>query len=170
MQESGRRLEGGTFLPVKNFPDPTTVAAADEATIKAEILRVTKVDIQFHVDGGKGGVNIAQQAIMRRAFVSWALLNTDYLPGTEIPEAFVWKNMQKSENAALILDSDPKKRFENLTRIDLGTPSFESVTSDEILATQRRCLATIPNDHPDLVALKNQLMAFAENYRLNHQN
>ena len=162
-------LFDGDQRPVKNFPDPTTVAAADEATIKAEILRVTKVDIQFHVDGGKGGANIAQQAIMRRAFISWALLNTDYLPGTEIPEAFVWKNMQKSENAALILDPDPKKRFENLTRIDLGTPAFEVVTSDEIFATQRRCLATIPNDHPDLVALKNQLMAFAENYRLNHR-
>jgi hypothetical protein len=162
-------LFDGDQRPAKNLPDPATIAAADEATIKAEILRVTKVDIQFHVDGGKGGANIEQQVIVRRAFVSWALRNTDYLPGTEIPEAFVWENMQKSDNAALIVDPDPKKRFEKLTRIDLGTPAFEAVTSDEIFATQRRCLATIPADHPDLVALKTRLLTFAEKYRLNHQ-
>lgn len=155
-------LFDGDQRPVKNFPDPATVAAADEATLKAEILRIAKVDIQFHVDGGTGGANIAQQELMRRAFVSWALRNTDYLPGTEIPEAFVWGNMQKSDKAELILDPDPKKRFESLTRIELEAPEFEKVTSDEIFATQRRCLATIPATHPDLTALKVRLLAFAE--------
>lgn len=162
-------LFDGDQRPFKNLPDPATVAAADEATIKAEILRVSKVDIQFHVDGGKGGANTAQQEVMRRAFVSWVLQNADYLPGSEIPEAFVWENMQKSDNALLILDLDAKKRFENLTRIELGTPAFEAVTSDEIFATQRRCLATIPTNHPDLIALKTRLLAFAENYRVNHK-
>jgi AAA domain, putative AbiEii toxin, Type IV TA system len=157
-------LFDGDQRPAKNLPEPATVAAADEATIKADILRVTKVDIQFHVDGGNAGANIAQQEVMRRAFVSWVLRNVDYLPGSKIPEAFVWENMQKSDKAALILDPDTKKRFENLTRIELGTPAFEAVTSDEIFATQRRCLATIPASHPDLVALKTRLLAFAEQY------
>lgn len=162
-------LFDGDQRPVKNLPEPAAVATADEATIKSEILRVTKVDIQFHVDGGKGGANVAQQEVMRRAFVSWVLQNVDYLPGPEIPEAFVWENMQKSDRTALILEPDPKKRFENLTRIELGTPAFETVTSDEIFATQRRCLATIPTNHQDLVTLKTRLLAFAENYRINYQ-
>jgi ABC-type transport system involved in cytochrome c biogenesis ATPase subunit len=155
-------LFDGDQRPAKNFQDPTTIAVADEATVKTEILRVTKVDIQFHVDGGKTGANIAQQEEMRRRFVSWALKNVDYLPGSEIPEAFVWQNMQKADKVATILDADAKKRFENLTRIELGTPTFEAVTSDEIFATQRRCLATIPVDHPDLIALKTRLLAFAQ--------
>ena len=155
-------LLDGDQRPAENFQDPTTIPVADEALVKAEILRVTKVDIQFHVDGGKVGANIAQQEEMRRRFVSWALKNVDYLPGSEIPEVFVWQNMQKTERVATIRDADAKKRFENLTRIDLGTPTFEAVTSDEIFATQRRCLATIPVDHPNLLALKTRLLEFAK--------
>lgn len=162
-------LFDGDQRPPKNFLDPTTIAAADEATVKTEILRVTKVDIQFHVDGGKGGAKIAQQEAMRRGFVSWVLQNVDYLPGSEIPEVFVWKNMQNADRVAAILDADAKKRFENLTRIDLGTPTFEAVTSDEIFATQRRCLATIPVDHPDLIALKTRLLAFAQKCSEKHK-
>jgi energy-coupling factor transporter ATP-binding protein EcfA2 len=162
-------LFDGDQRPAKNFQDPTTIAVADEATVKAEILKVTKVDIQFHVDGGKGGANIVQQEEMRRGFVSWVLKNVDYLPGSEIPEAFVWQNMQKADQVATILDADAKKRFENLTRIDLGTPTFETVTSDEIFATQRRCLATIPVDHPDLIALKKRLLAFAQERDVKHK-
>ena len=161
-------LFDGDQRPAKNLPDPTTIAAADEATVKAEILRVTKVDIQFHVDGGKGGADIAQQEVMRRRFVSWVLQNVDYLPGSEIPEAFIWQNMQQTDKIEAILDADAKKRFKNLTRIDLGTPTFEAVTSDEIFATQRRCLATIPVDHPDLIALKIRLLAFAQECNEKH--
>lgn len=155
-------LFDGDQRPATNFLDPATIAAADEATIKAEILRITNVDVQFHVDGGNGGTNIAQQEIMRRRYVSWALRNVDYLPGSGTPELFVWNNMQKSDKVAAILDSDIKKRFENLTRIELGTPTFEAVTSDEIFATQRRCLTNIPVNHADLIALKNRLLTFAQ--------
>ena len=155
-------LFDGDQRPTKNFQDPATIAVADETTVKEEILRVTKVDIQFHGDGGKGGVNIVQQEEMRRRFISWVLKNVDYLPGSETPEAFVWQNMQKVDRLATILDADAKKRFENLTRIDLGTPTFEAVTSAEIFATQRRCLATIPVDHPDLIDLRTRLLAFAQ--------
>ncbi len=163
-------LFDGDQRPDENLRDPATVSAADEATIKAEILRVSKVDVQFHVDGGRSGANTAQQEAMRRVFVSWVLRNTDYLPGSKNPEAFVWENMQKSASALSILDMDAKARFEKLTHIELGTPAFETVTSDEIFATQRRCLATIPVDHTDLVSLKTRLLAFAENYRANLQN
>lgn len=155
-------LFDGDQRPVVNFKDPATIAAADEATVKAEILRVTKVDIQFHLDGGRGGAKLAQLEEIRRRFVSWALQNVDYLPGSEIPEEFVWQKMQKTDQVAAILGVDAKKRFEILTRIELGTPAFEAVTSGEIFATQRRCLATIPVEHPDLIALKDRLLVFAQ--------
>lgn len=155
-------LFDGDQRPAKSLLDPATIAVADEATVKTEILRVAKVDIQFHVDGGKGGANTAQQEVIRRDFVTWVLQNVDYLPGSEIPEAFVWTNMQQTDKVKAIPDVDPKKRFENLARIDLATPTFEAITSEEIFATQRRCLATIPVDHPDLITLKTLLLAFAQ--------
>ena len=158
-------LFDGDQRPAQSLLDPTTIAAADEATVKAEIFRVAKVDIQFHVDGGKGGANTTQQGVMRREFATWVLKNVNYLPGSEVPEEFVWQNMRQTDKVTAILDADPKERFKNLTRIDLATPSFEAVTSEEIFATQRRCLATIPVDHPDLIALRTLILTFKQRYR-----
>lgn len=162
-------LFDGDQRPGKNLLDPATIAAADEATMKEEILRITGVDILFYVDGGKGGANVAQLEAMRRKFVAWALRNVDYLPGSGTPEEFVWQNMQKSQKIGAILDADAKKRFESLTRIELGTPAFDAVTSDEIFATQRRCLTTIPVDQADLTTLKNRLLVFAEKIGIEHK-
>jgi AAA domain, putative AbiEii toxin, Type IV TA system len=155
-------LFDGDQRPTTNFQDPMTVAVANEATIRKDIISVTGVDIQFHADGNNAGANIEQQNAMRRKFVAWALQNVDYLPGSDSPEAFVWNEMEKSSNASTIEDAHAKKRFEKLTRIELGTPDFEAVTSDQIFATQHRCLATIPVHHVDLTALKNRLLEFAE--------
>ena len=52
---------------------------------------------------------------------------------------------------------DPKKRFDDLARKELGRESFESVSSGDILATQLRRLATMPADHPDLLKLHQRL-------------
>jgi len=151
----------GDRRPSRTLPDPATVATADEDKLRTEILRVTDVDIDFHADGGASGVNIAQQSAMRRKFISWVLDHVDYLPGLGSPEAFVWQHMERDDVSSGILDNDAKSCFEKLTRIQLGTPDFESVTSDEIFGTQRRRLATIPVSHRELVPLANKLIEFA---------
>ena len=52
---------------------------------------------------------------------------------------------------------DPKKRFDELARKELGRESFESLSSADIIATQLRKLATVPADHPDLMKLYARL-------------
>ena len=92
-----------------------------------------------------------------RGLVKWARKHVDYLPGG-IPEAFVWDNMAKTaETAEFDGLADPKKRFDDLARKQLDRETFESVSSQDILATQLRKLATVPSDHPDLVKLHERL-------------
>jgi hypothetical protein len=150
----------GISAPHENLQGPRDrIAAADEATSQERrSSECTKVDVQFHVDGGRTGANTRPaRGNASRRFVSWALRNTDYLPGSENPEAFVWQNMQKADKRSdhtWICRCQGALREAN-AHIELGTPAFEAVTSDEIFATQRRCLATIPVDHPDLIFLED---------------
>jgi hypothetical protein len=64
---------------------------------------------------------------------------------------------QSAETAAFDALPDPKKRFDDLARKELGRESFESLSSADILATQLRKLATVSADHPDLVKLHQRL-------------
>lgn len=155
-------LFDGDERPGVNFPDPTTVSTANESIIKSEIFRVTGVEIEFRTDGSNGKTKLMQQEAMRRQFITWALTHVDYLPGSGNPETFIWQHMKKTEQAGNIVDTDAKICFEKLTKIELGTPDFETVNSDEILGTQRRCLATIPESHSELNTLAQTLNAFAQ--------
>jgi predicted ATPase len=154
-------LFDGDKRPTEGFSDPTAISEAEVGQLRTEILRVTGVDIDFPCDGGANGGNVAQQNEMRRTFMKWARSQVSYLPGTTIPEAFVWDNMQPDNKSQSIADTNPKVRFEKLAKLELGVPNFKSVTSADILATQRRRLATIAADHPDLVDIKTILLSFA---------
>jgi ketopantoate reductase len=75
-----------------------------------------------------------------------------------IPEAFVWDNMVKTaETEEFESNPDPKRRFDDLARKQLDRARFETVSSQDILATQLRKLTTISADHPDLVRLHARL-------------
>lgn len=154
-------LFDGDKRPVSPMKHPDTVGSADGQMLKSEILRVAGADIVFHSDGGKKGGNVEQQDTLRRNFMKWAIKHVGYLPGSEIPETFVWAHMKVDDVSATILDADPKKRFEILAKVELGLQGFQSVNSEEILGTQRRRLATIPEDHKDIVELNRQLLDFA---------
>lgn len=154
-------LFDGDKRPESPMCDPQTISEVDEGKLKDEVFRVTGADIVFHSDGGKTGGNIEQQTKMRRDFITWANAHVDYLPGTHNPEAFVWANMKHDSNSSSISDSDAKKCFTKLTKIELGVPDYEVVKSSEILDTQRRKLATIPENHVDLAAINKRLLDFA---------
>lgn len=151
----------GDKRPIKGFSDPTTIPEAEVDKLKTEILKVTGVDIDFPSDGGASGGNVAQQNEMRRTFMTWTKSHVFYLPGTTIPEAFVWDNMQSDDKSNSISGADPKIRFDQLAKLELGVPSFQSVKSADILGTQRRRLATIAEYHPDLTEIKTKLLTFA---------
>jgi len=152
----------GDKRPAEELSDPNDIAESELGKLKTEILRVTGVDIAFPCDGGVNGGNIPQQNQMRRTFMTWVKAHVSYLPGTTIPEAFVWDNQQSDDKSKSIVDVNPKVCFEKLAKLELGVPSFESVTSDEILGTQRRRLATIQETHPYFIEISTKLLTFAE--------
>jgi hypothetical protein len=113
--------------------------------------------VKFGVDGGSGGADKTQLDAAVRSLVRWVRDHVTYLPGKN-PETFVWDNMSKTtETAEFDSIPDPKKRFDVLARKELGRASFEQLSSQDILATQLRKLATIPDNQPELVSLKKRL-------------
>ncbi|MGY4177640.1 ABC-type transport system involved in cytochrome c biogenesis ATPase subunit [Bradyrhizobium sp. USDA 4518] len=154
-------LLDGDRKPSAELPDPEQVAEAGSEQLRETLNGYAGVKIKFGVDGGAEGGNKVQVSAAVRGLVKWAREHVDYLPGT-IPEAFVWDNMAKTaETAEFDGMPDPKKRFDDLARKELDRGSFESVSSQDILATQLRRLATVPPDHPDLVRLHERLVKAA---------
>ena len=153
-------LLDGDKHPSEEFPDSNTIPTSDENTIQQIILRITGVDVAFNIDGGDGDTKTAQLNLLRRQYIDWVRGYVDYLPGNVIPETFIWENMEKDAfSKAIEKENDVKERFVMLTRKELGLADHEYVSSNEILLTQRRKLATIPNDNPELVKLKDRLLA-----------
>jgi hypothetical protein len=154
-------LFDGDMRPSEELPDPKTISEANKDQLREAIQRVARMDVRFNLDGGANGGDSAQQDVIRRQFVTWARSHIDYLPGTSNPESFVWENMVADNASKSITDVDPKMRFEKLTKSELGVAEFNTVNSDDILGTQRRRLATVSEDHPDFVHLKERLLSFA---------
>ena len=155
-------LFDGDQRPEHELPDPEMIPPAKEVRLKDEIFKVSGVNIDFHCDGGSTGANLNQQNIMRRNFMTWVRKHVSYLPGNKIPEEFVWKNMEVDAKTATIIEGNAKVRFEKLARLELGIPNYKKVDAKEIFATQCRRLATINENHVDLVALREQLLGFAK--------
>lgn len=150
-------LLDGDKKPSTDLPDPDHVPAAGSEQLRETLNEHAGVKIKFGVDGGAEGGNKVQTDAAVRGIVKWARAHVDYLPGV-IPEAFVWDNMTKTaETAEFDATPDPKKRFDDLARKELGREPFESLSSADILATQLRRLATVPADHPDLLKLYERL-------------
>ena len=153
-------LFDGDKKPKVEIPDPNSIPKTDDTSLKQLISKITGVNINFKVDGGDGGTNVAQLIKMQRDFLSWSKLNVSYLPGTSIPETFVWENMEKNTLTTSVEGHDNyKERFKMLTQKELGLADHENVDAKDILSTQRRKLATIPGDNPELVRLRDRLLA-----------
>ncbi len=143
--------------PSTALPDPDDVPATGSEQLRETLNTAARVKIRFGVDGGAEGGNKAQIDAAVRGLVKWARKHLDYLPGA-IPEGFVWDNMTKTADTEEFESiADPKKRFGGLARKELDREPFESVSSQDILATQLRKLKTISADHPDLVVLHARL-------------
>jgi predicted ATPase len=151
----------GDKRPETPLVDPATVPDADHARIVDEIERVAGRRITFPVDGGTGGANVAQLRTVQRNFATWSREHVHYLPGAGNPEEFLWQNMRRDDDDNALADTPVKERFEQITRREMRVANFRSVTSADIFATQRRRLATIPEDHPSMVAIASELLAIA---------
>lgn len=158
-------LLDGDRRPSIEIPDPDTISQADEESIQQVILKVTGVDVSFKADGGDGGANVAQRNLLRREYLRWARSHVDYLPGTGIPELFIWENMKSdADSDGLNLQADVKERFVQLTKKFLGLAEHESVSAKDILTVQRARLATIPEGNAELIKLRDRLLVSIQSH------
>ena len=105
---------------------------------------------------------VGQLPLVQRKFLGWVVKNVAYMPGSDVPEAFVWRCMKKDSLSESVADiSDPKLRFDKLARLELGRADYEDLSSTDILGTQLRRLATIPEDNQEVRDLLVTLQSFA---------
>lgn len=146
----------GDQKPDEPLVDPASVPAAESANLRLRLNAVAKVKIKLGVDGGAGGGSVEQLDEATRRLVKWACDYVRYLP-SDNSETFVWKHMVKDAKADALENGDPKRRFDLLARSELGRADYEPLSSSDILATQLRKLATIPDDLKEVVEIYEQL-------------
>jgi hypothetical protein len=152
----------GDERPAIPFPDPDNFGPARGKELADKLKAVTVVDINFNVDGGDAGADVAQESAARRKFVKWARKNVKYLPANEYPEEFLWKRMSTdAKSDSIPLDPDYKRRFDLLARVELGRTASETVVSAEILQTQQRRVADLNMEMPEMQELAAAIEEFA---------
>lgn len=155
----------GDLQPEEALPNPADMAEGTrDRELKRLILEKCGVDVEFHPDGGAGGGNAAQIEALRKGFVVWSRGHVSYLPRRGLtPEEFLWEEMLHDELSREIENGlDAKRKFECLAKKEFGLMEFEAVSSADILSTQRKRLASLPADHPDLVSLGSTIIEYAE--------
>lgn len=158
-------LLDGDKEPDIEFPLSASIPEQSrDEILKQNILTITGVDIEFHRDGGATGGDDEQEANLRKQFVDWARNNVKYLPRKgDSPEEFIWGAMESDALSDEVDNAiDAKRKFVELTRKEFGLMEFEPINSADIFSTQRKRLATISIDLPELTTLKDLLLAFAE--------
>jgi hypothetical protein len=146
----------GDQKPMQALPDPETVPSTDSEKLQKALNEAAGVKIKFAVDASAGKPNAEQIDLAVRELVKWTGKYVAYLPGNT-PETFVWDNMKKDAESAVFDSLPPKKRFDELARKELGRASYEHLSSQDILGTQLRRLATIPDTLPELKGLHERL-------------
>jgi predicted ATPase len=124
------------------MPDPNTVPTSENGALGQKILAFTGVEVQFPVDSGGNGGNQTQLIEARRRYMMWVRSHVSFLPGSS-PEEFVWENMTQDSISEWVTSGDAKAKFRELTKLELQYSDFESVSADEIFATQKIRLARI---------------------------
>ena len=137
------------------------LSEADHALIAAEIARAASHRINFPVDGGAGQGERGATTSRTEEFCDVGRTHVHYLPGAGSPEKFLWDHMQRALEDDALDDQPVKDRFEKITRREMNLAEFRPLTSVDIFSTQRRRLATIPEDHPDMTATANELLTIA---------
>jgi len=152
-------LDGDQFASAIPNADDIPLAKNDKL---ADIIKAfTGCSVDFPIDGGKNGGDQDQLIAAQRRFIQWASSYVRFLPDAN-PEAFVWNNMNRQRQEGEKPLTNAKKKFEQYTKDALGAKKFVDVNSDDIFSVQRIALATIPDDHPDLLGIRSILHAFAQ--------
>jgi len=153
-------LLDGDQRPAAPLPLPQSTPEADDDKLQGWIDAFAGGVVQFLVDGGVDGGDPAQLTAARRQYIQWVHEHVQYLSDSN-PESFVWNNMVHDDHSRTVTSSEAKTRFRDLTARELGLADYETPKGDDIFHSQKRKLATISPDHPDLVSLGKALRDFA---------
>lgn len=149
-------LMDGDKTPPAPGKTPAEVAGMTLGELDGEIRRITGVKVNFNVDGNGAG-DPDQKLRLRREFIEWVASSVRYLPG-DTPEQYIWSKADLTdEQAKACKGADAKDNFVHLARAELGLDPEETLTSADILATQKRRLATIDPEEEGLAMVKEYL-------------
>lgn len=149
------------FLDGDQRPDSEVARAEDvpDGGLEAVLNSILGGKPQMLIDGGVGTeANFKRQVDQRRKILSWALANVAYLPGKD-PESLVL-SLEDSSLSENLDSSDAKAVWDDRSRKSLGQPDWGNVSADDIMGEQRRVLARVSQDAPELVEVRARVEKF----------
>lgn len=155
-------LLDGDQKPPLALKHPDKILLADHEGIIANLsLFSNNSKIHLALNGGNDPTLPQKKKDIERNFLKYAIEHTGYLPDKN-PEDFVWARMTKDDHTSACDHLETKDRYAKLTKLEKGLSENEYVSSQEILETQVRKLASIPNNDPDIIALSRHLKKFVK--------
>lgn len=155
-------LLDGDQEPITALTHPDKIPLADHATITINLnLFSNNSKIDFALNGGNDPGLLQKKKDIERGFLKYVIERTGYLPDKN-PEDFVWARMSKDDHTTICEGLETKTRYVKLTQLEKGLSETEYVSSQEILETQVRKLASVSNSDPAIVALSNYLKQFVK--------
>lgn len=112
----------------------------------AELDKVGLKEEHLARNGGTGN-STEQLLTAARRTLDWINSRLEYLPSSVDPDTLL---LELSERHSPKSGIDAKKQWVEITRHALGKSCGEIVTAAEILETQKRELANIPDNTPEL--------------------
>jgi AAA domain, putative AbiEii toxin, Type IV TA system len=111
---------------------------------------------QLSLNGGASGHSISEEFQQLRTIINWHRSHVDYLPGSD-PDSLLFELIGDSHTGSSQVS---KERWEARTREALGRPSWETVTSSDILSEQDRTLAKVSSDNAQLLEISDKVTSF----------
>jgi predicted ATPase len=153
------QLEHESLVFLDGDQRPSTAIRPSAALLDAEVLpEIAQIGIRPNHLGLSGGNsdNEAEALLKGRAIADWAIDHLAFLPG-ETPEQLLLSML--GDNSPMTADH-AKHVWVERTQSDLGLPDASLVAANDILATQRRALAVVPDDDATLVSIGDTIYGF----------
>lgn len=144
----------GDQRKVDQFTDPATIAPAAHAELGPLLKNETGVDPLLHIPGGHGlAAHEAAKVQALLGYLTWLRSRVAYLPEA-VPEVTFLKAL------------DPAGAYDALTGAEAKTAlramlaKGVEVTSSELTTLAKVAAASLPQDHPNLVAIRQRIASW----------
>jgi energy-coupling factor transporter ATP-binding protein EcfA2 len=149
-------LLDGDKRKVQEFSDPQGIPPAQHPELEALLKHETGVKPVLHIPGGAGqAAHDIAKVEAQLAYLRWLRGHLSYLP-KETPEHTVLATLDPGQEHAGKTSSEVKDAF----RVCLTQGLDVALSSDEIIGLAKVAVAKIPQDDPDVVAIREILRAW----------